>query len=86
MRVEFHRRFEKRLYRLPVKTQEAFHARLELFMQNFYDPLLDNHLLHGKYAGKRSINVTGDYRAIFQEKDGVVIFYSIGTHHELYGS
>lgn len=33
----------------------------------------------------RSINITGDYRAIYEVKDGIAYFISVGTHHELYG-
>ena len=68
------------------KFKKAFHARLAIFMQNKKDPILNNHKLKGKSKGFRSINITGDYRAIFQELDnGDLIFFSmIGTHSELY--
>jgi hypothetical protein len=29
--------------------------------------------------------VTGDYRAIFEERSNGVLFVNIGTHSELYG-
>lgn len=32
-----------------------------------YSPLLNNHSLTGKWRGYRSINITGDWRAIFVE-------------------
>ena len=46
---------------------------------------LNNHKLVGKYTGSRSINVTGDYRAIYEKRDVDVIYWaSIGTHAQLY--
>lgn len=50
-------------------------------------PMLRNHSLSGKYKGCRSINVSGDWRAIFREyKGGAVIYFEmLGTHSELYG-
>lgn len=44
-----------------------------------------NHKLQGYYEGCRSINVTGDYRAIFVEEVDSIKFLRIGTHVELYG-
>jgi len=48
-------------------------------------PLLNNHDVSKVYTGCRSINITGDYRAIFQDEGEIVIFITIGTHSELYG-
>jgi mRNA-degrading endonuclease YafQ of YafQ-DinJ toxin-antitoxin module len=31
-----------------------------------------------------SINVTGDYRAIFYIENNIAVFYKIGRHSELY--
>lgn len=86
MIILFHRNFTKQLAKLTRQTQEAFDERSALFLENKFHPLLDNHSLCGPYKGKRSINVTGDYRAIFEQKEEVAIFLKIGTHHELYGS
>lgn len=84
MTVQFHHRFTKRFVRLLPKIQEAFYARLDLFRDNRFLPLLSNHALHGKYEGLRSINITGDYRALFEDHGEFVIFKFIGTHSELY--
>ncbi|MFH1192383.1 MAG: hypothetical protein V1655_02815 [bacterium] len=45
---------------------------------------LNNHPLSGKLNGLRSINVSGDCRAIFEEKLEDIIFIAIGTHSQLY--
>jgi len=58
-----------------------------MFLTSPSHPLLNNHPLHAPFEGSRSINVTGDYRAIFKylEPD-LVIFTRIGTHHQLFGT
>ena len=68
------------------KIQSAFFERLRLFEDNPFYPMLDNHRLTGKYEGCRSINITGDWRAIFREFEnyGLVSFETLGTHSQLY--
>jgi len=85
MEVQFRATFKKRLRKLPLKLREQFRDRLALFILNKFNPLLCNHLLKGSYLGCRSINVTGDRRAIFKEEGDTVVFVDIGTHAELYG-
>ena len=87
MIVRLHRSFEKMYIKLPKTLQEQFKGRRDLFVTNPFHPLLNNHSLHEPYAGCRSINVTGNYRAIFyHESDDAVRFIEIGTHHELFGT
>ncbi len=87
MVVLYSKKFRRGYQKLQVKTREKFKERRDLFLQNSFHPLIDNHPLHGEYDGCRSINVTGDYRAIFyHESDDVVRFIEIGTHHELFGT
>jgi len=86
MKIELHRNFIKKYVKLPIKIQEKFKERRNLFTMDQFHPLLNNHSLTGKYEGCRSINVTGDIRAIFSvKKDEVVVFIAIGSHPELYG-
>ena len=85
MRVDFHRSFDKHFRTLPQNVRERFKARLVLFAEDRTNPLLNNHRLKGKYAGYRSINVTGDIRAIFIEHSAThVEFVEIGPHSKLY--
>jgi mRNA-degrading endonuclease YafQ of YafQ-DinJ toxin-antitoxin module len=70
--------------KLPIKIEDAFNARLAIFLVNKFDPLLNNHELEGEYAGYKSINIMGDYRAIFQDFGDDILFITIGTHSELY--
>jgi addiction module RelE/StbE family toxin len=70
---------------IPKKTQEQFKARLRVFVNDIFDPILENHALHGKYLGLRSINVTGDYRALYSVLSETSIeFVLIDTHSGLY--
>lgn len=86
MKIKFKKRFAKQIDKLSVKIQNAFYARMSIFQDNQFSPILNNHQLTGKYKGFRSINITGDWRAIFKEfaDDDLIIFYLIGTHGELY--
>lgn len=86
MRVVLHRDFQKRIKKLSPSIRRAYQARRDLFLKDPFNPLLDNHPLQGEYAGYRSINVTGDYRVMYEliEAD-LSHFIKIGTHAELYG-
>lgn len=85
MKIVYHRRFIKVFQKLPVKIQDKFPARLTLFQQNPFHPLLDNHSVEHAYPNWRSINITGDYRALFEIQKDIIVFMKIGTHSELYG-
>jgi mRNA-degrading endonuclease RelE of RelBE toxin-antitoxin system len=85
MKYFFSKSFEKKLDKLDVKIKKAFYSRLELFCENNFHPLLHNHSVDPPFEGARSINVTGDYRALFSKEDeGSIVFINIGTHSELY--
>lgn len=86
MHAFFSRKFRKRYARLPLRLRSQTNERLQLFAHDPFNPILDNHPLHGKYDGCRSINITGDYRAIYyHETETMVRFIALGTHAELYG-
>ena len=86
MRVLYHKRFLKTFPKLPGKIQGKFFERLELFQREPFHPLLNNHCVEPAYPNLRSINITGDYRALYEvQKDGSVVFMKIGTHADLYG-
>lgn len=86
MKPEYHKNFKKRFDKLPVKIKNKFEERLGLFLKNQFYSLLDNHSLTGEYEGCKSINITGDIRAIFYVKQNSdVVFINIGSHSELYG-
>lgn len=85
MIIVFHKDFTKKFKKLSSKVKGKFNARLELFEIDEFDPTLNNHSLTGKYMGYRSINVTGDLRAVFKRDGESVIFVNINSHSNLYG-
>lgn len=87
MKLKFSRRFEKQRVKLMESARRKLNERLRMFVSDPFDSLLENHPLHGTYIGCRSINITGDCRAIFyHEAADAVRFIVIGTHHELFGT
>lgn len=84
MQIKFKKPFVKTLNKAPKKIKKAFLKRLEIFEQDQYKAILNNHKLSGKYSGLSSINITGDYRAIFKQNKNLVIFLILGTHSQLY--
>ena len=85
MKIDYHKKFYKTFDKLPIKIQEKFYERLRIFSQNQFNTVLNNHALTGEYRGYRSIDITGDLRAIFEliEKD-TSLFIMVDTHSNLY--
>jgi len=87
MLLVFARQFDKMYHRLPKSVKKHSDERILLFGKEPFHPLLNNHRLHDPYAGCRSINITGDYRAIYyHETPDVVRFIAVDTHHNLFGT
>ncbi len=85
MIVRFHRNFDKKFKKLKISQKKKTQERLLLFIQNPFHPVLNNHPLKGKYLDYRSINITGDLRAIYKLiSDNEVIFVAIDSHSNLY--
>lgn len=84
MKVYYEKQFMKAFKKLLPKIKERFYERLDIFIRNKYDSTLDNHPVDRVYPGCRSIDITGDYRAVFFEDGEVVTFVAIGTHAQLY--
>jgi addiction module RelE/StbE family toxin len=79
--------FSKRYRHIDTTIRESCNERLKLFLAQPFHQLLDNHALKGGWKGYRSINVTGDWRAIFKMVDPeTAYFVAIDTHHNLYGT
>ena len=85
MIIVYHRDFKKSYKRLPPKLKERLEERLRLFSKDEFNPILNNHALKGKWLGYRSMNVTGDIRAIFKRDTESALFVAIDTHSNLYG-
>ena len=88
MNVKLDPDFLKKLKRVDVRIQNSFKKKILIFQKNPNDPELNDHTLREPYFGLRSIDITSDYRAIYEEttigKDAVAYFSLLGTHQELY--
>ena len=79
---EFKKEFKKLNQGIKIKISE----RLKIFIDDEFDPILDNHRLKFDYKDYRSINITGDYRLIYRKIEaGVIYLMQVGTHHQLFG-
>jgi len=78
----------KKLEKLDVRIRKSFKERIAIFAKNPYGPQLNNHTLRKPYQGLRSIDITSDYRAIYEEikmdDENIAYFIILGTHEELY--
>ncbi|MCL4419782.1 type II toxin-antitoxin system mRNA interferase toxin, RelE/StbE family [Patescibacteria group bacterium] len=87
-RIDFSSTFDKQLKKAPLKIRIAFEKRIELFLTDPFNSQLKNHQLTGKLKNYRSINITGDWRALYStnkiDKENVVLFEALGTHSQLY--
>ncbi len=88
MKIRYTRRFVKQYEKIDTKIRKAFANRLKLFIENPQTPILRNHFLKGSLNHYKSINITGDWRALYsqsqEEKQIITTFEMIGTHNQLY--
>jgi len=80
----FHKNFEKSFSKLSADVKRAFVERKNLLQIDPDHPLLNDHALHGTWNDFRSINVSGDVRAIYRMEGFIAVFREIGTHSQLY--
>lgn len=89
MHIKYSTTFKKQYKKAPKKIQEKVKERISLFSQNATNQLLNNHALTGKFNGCRSININGDWRAIYSIRKNATseqeyYFELVGTHSQLY--
>ncbi len=88
MKVQYNPDFIRKLKKLDVRIRKSFRERIAIFQKDPFSPQLDNHNLHDKWEGYRSIDITSDWRAIYEEikerDEPIAYFVTIGTHKELY--
>ncbi len=64
---------------------EKFQQKVDLFIQDPFDPSLRTHSLSGNLAGCWSLSITYEYRLIFKFIDeNRVLLIDLGTHDEVY--
>jgi addiction module RelE/StbE family toxin len=77
--------FDKQYAKLAPKVKIKFKSQLSIFVVDPFDATLRNHALKGKYLGYRSIDITGNVRAVYTVKENtIIIFGFIGSHSQLY--
>ncbi|OGH48219.1 MAG: hypothetical protein A3A51_04325 [Candidatus Levybacteria bacterium RIFCSPLOWO2_01_FULL_39_10] len=90
MRVEYDPDFLKQLKKLDVRIRNRFKKVIIIFSKDPNNSVLNNHKLKDEWVGYRSIDVTNDYRAIYEEvkvgNETFAYFSAFGTHEELYSS
>lgn len=85
MNIYLQKNFVRGYKKLNKNQKIKFKERRNLFIQDEFNPILNNHALSGGYKGFRSISVTGDLRAVFKRTDNEAIFVAIDSHSNLYG-
>ncbi len=85
LRIEFDPLFIEQHKEAKLNIKGDFLGTLELFLVDPNHPALRNHALNGEFAGVRSIDVTGDWRALYRAERERIIFVALGTHEQLYG-
>ncbi len=85
MQIEYSKKFKKQLKKAPKKIQIQFIDRLSIFMEDEHAPILKNHKLSGGMENLRSINITADWRALYNDSvKNRPLFVLLGTHSQLY--
>ena len=88
MRVQLAPRLIDKLKKQDVRIRKSFRKVINLFSIDPNNLELNNHQLHKEWEGFRSIDISSDWRAIYQEVDEgdepVAYFVALGTHKELY--
>ncbi len=88
MKINYDPEFLRKLKKVDVRISRSLKKRIEIFIKNPNDPQLKNHLLKDEYEGYKSIDITADWRAIYEEieeeEENIAYFFLIGTHKKLY--
>lgn len=89
MKIQFSKQFLRKYKKAVVRIRHSIDKQINLFRKNPAELSLNNHALTKDYEGMRSIDITADYRAIFEEfnegNEAIAYFIIFGTHEELYG-
>jgi YafQ family addiction module toxin component len=85
MTISYSKNFIREAKKLNKQQRQKLQERIEIFSENPLHPVLRNHSLKGKYKAYRSIDIAGDIRALYLQKEDEAIFDTVGTHSQLYG-
>lgn len=84
MPIAKHKKFLKAFKKQSEKTKLKFFERLDIFIEDPYNPILNTHSLKGNLNHLQSFDVTPDIRVHFYVQNDIYVFVNIGTHSELY--
>lgn len=82
MSINYHKNFIKQYKKRiepNLKLDRKFHKRLDLFIADRTNSLLNDHQLSGDKLEYRSFSITGDLRV--EEFGDDILLYDIGTHN-----
>ncbi len=85
MKAGYSKNFLREYAKLPPKIRYKADERIMLWQNDPLNSQLRDHQLKGKYKGYRSIDVSGDIRALYLQRENDAVFDKIGTHAQLYG-
>lgn len=89
MKVRFSPDFLRQYKKSDVRIRNRVDEKIAIFLKDPNDLQLDNHILKKEWEGFSSIDITGNYRAIYREgrigNEIVAYFVALGMHKELYG-
>lgn len=85
IRISYSKAFIKQAKKLSPELRQKLLKRIQIFGENPLHSTLRNHALKGKYKEYRSIDITGDIRALYLQREDEAIFDAVGTHSQLYG-
>lgn len=88
MTIKYTKEFIAQLKKQNVRIRKSFKKVIIQFSKDPGNSELNNHTLTREWQGKRSINITADFRAIYKDNqlkdETIVYFVAIGTHRQLY--
>lgn len=89
MKVQLAPKLIAKVKKQDVRIRKSFKIAISLFSKDSDYLGLNNHSLNKEWEGFRSIDVTSDLRAVYQEisetDETFAYFVDLGTHDELYG-
>ena len=85
MDISYSKAFIKQAKKLSPGMRKKLLERVAIFSRNPLHPSLRNHALKGRWKGYRSIDITGDIRALYLQYGTEAIFDAVGSHSQLYG-
>ncbi len=85
MKISTTKKFDKQFKKQSQKIQREFGKRIELFLADNRNPMLNIHKLSGNLKDLWGFNVSGDIRVVFDSNyRNEVLLVAIGSHSELY--